>query len=44
MTEPSSKSWFPERIADALRGAKDFGKFREARVFKFLHLFSGPEM
>ena len=42
MAEPSSKPWFPERIADALRGAKDFGKFREARVFKFLHLFSGP--
>ena len=42
MTESSSKPWCPQRVADALRSAKDFGKYREARVFKFLHLFSGP--
>ena len=34
---------WPERVKDALGEAKDFGKFRERRTFRFLHLFSGPD-
>ena len=41
MTEP--KPWFPLRIADALRSAKNFGEYRDNRVFRFLRAFAGPK-
>ena len=33
----------PKRVQDALEAARDFGDFRSRRVFRFLHLFSGPK-
>ena len=33
----------PNRVKRALYGAKDFAAFREARYFRFLHVFSGPK-
>ena len=32
----------PQRVKDVLEASEDFGKYREKRVFKYLHLFSGP--
>ena len=33
----------PNRVKRALNDAKDFAAFREARHFRFLHIFSGPK-
>ena len=33
----------PKRVQEALDGAKSFGEFKAKRVFRFLHLFSGPK-
>ena len=32
----------PERIAKCLEESKDFGQYKLARKFRFLHMFSGP--
>lgn len=42
MLEGARNVVWPERVKVALGEAKNFGKFRERRTFKFLHLFSGP--
>ena len=34
--------FIPGRVNKILEEAEDFGKFREKRVFKYLHLFCGP--
>ena len=41
--ETAKTATVPDRVKSALGDAKDFGKFREGRVFTFLHLFSGPD-
>ena len=33
----------PERIRDALNGAREFPEYQELRVFRFLHMVSGKE-
>ena len=32
----------PKRVREALEKAKDFEEYRQLRVFKFLHMYSGP--
>ncbi|CAL1167184.1 unnamed protein product [Cladocopium goreaui] len=41
--EGAKNAMWPDRVKAALGEAQDFGKFREKRTFKFLHLFSGPD-
>ena len=42
LLETAKTATIPDRVKDALGDASDFGRFRESRVFTFLHLFSGP--
>ena len=42
LLETAKTATIPDRVKDALDDASDFGRFRESRVFTFLHLFSGP--
>ena len=37
-----SSKFVPERVNKILEVTEDFGKFREKRIFKYLHLFCGP--
>ena len=41
--EGAKNAMWPNRVKAALGEAQDFGKFREKRTFRFLHLFSGPD-
>ena len=42
-TTPVDKDVFiPKRVREALESAKDFEEYRQLRVFKFLHMYSGP--
>ena len=34
--------WVPDRIRKALEASKDLEEYRKHRVFKYLHLFAGP--
>eukprot|EP00435_Cladocopium_sp_Y103_P029157 s2227_g7.t1 len=43
LVETAKSAAVPDRVKVALEAAADFGKFRESRVFRFLHLFSGPD-
>ena len=42
LLETAKTATIPDRVKVALGDASDFGRFREGRVFTFLHLFSGP--
>ena len=39
----ANNNFVPARIQEALDAAKDFKDFKEKRIFKYLHLFSGPQ-
>ena len=41
--QDDDKPWRPLRVTQCLQEAGTFSEFREARVFTFLHLFSGEE-
>eukprot|EP00435_Cladocopium_sp_Y103_P030488 s2244_g7.t1 len=43
LVETARSAAIPDRVKVALEAAADFGKFREGRVFRFLHVFSGPD-
>lgn len=36
------KPFVPERVKEALKNSKNFDEYRQARKFRFLHLYSGP--
>ena len=38
----TGKPFVPERVKEALEKSKNFDEFRQARKFRFLHLYSGP--
>ena len=37
------KFWVPERVQEVLKEAENFEDYKKKRVFRYLHLFSGPE-
>ena len=37
-----NSKFVPERVSKTLDESEEFGKFREKRIFKYLHLFCGP--
>ena len=42
-TAEGTDSFVPLRVQKVLDEAKDFKTFKEGRIFKYLHLFSGPQ-
>ncbi len=40
--EEAEKPFVPDRVKRALEKSKNFDEYRQARTFRFLHLYSGP--
>ena len=40
-TKEETKILIPDRIREALEGSRTFNEYKQNRVFRFLHLFSG---